>query len=461
MKNSKLFKSFFSFFNLKKVSPVKQICLYDKSKYYNTKYSIVSNYINKIGSFLYKKELKLKETIIKNVSGLYCPAPKERLLLSSTNDASNIKKTIVLQIVDYCYKLYGGEKEIKSWDAFIDSAENLLKFSKLNESPFSYPLNHPHNFYAYFPIKQHLFVSNFAGQKVPFKVLKNYFYKHSLSFDLEEYAKTTFTVGSILEYIVFFLHYGELLTQNSDIFCIGINSDKPFMSNIFRQHVFSIINQPNADLLMFRIIKKNIKDNEIQAIKVIPVDIKLKSDPEDRLALFKGYISITPTLNYKKYFKRFLGDLKGVNDQKKTKNIINQTENSLGKAWAKSLDDLLKSKLSLNEQKLKFNFYHQYYLLHPELRHLIPSKLIEAIRDYKFEHYYKIHKSSLDKIIIKYSPKIEEKTLFNSQDVDQEYIENLFLDILEDWAKFDPEFAKKMLKSYSNVKQLFILDDTI
>jgi hypothetical protein len=146
---------------------------------------------------------------------------------------------------------------------------------------------------------------------------------------------------------------------------------------------------------------------------------------------------------------------KNANDTK----VLSTKEILHCKTWAKDLDNLIKSKISLAEKQIAFDDLYIFYLLNEDLKQIIPSKLIIAIEDYEFACYYKEHYHPINKLIEHLCQNIDERLFDSHQEVDPIYIENLLLQILDGWKIFDNNLAKKMLDNYLSAKKLFILND--
>lgn len=97
------------------------------------------------------------------------------------------------------------------------------------------------------------------------------------------------------------------------------------------------------------------------------------------------------------------------------------------------------------------------FLLNNELK-IYYSIIVEAVEDLLFLDYYKTFFHQINFIIEKNCKKIDER-LFTGQEVDPNYIEDLFLSILEGWKDIDKGKAEQMLANYLKAKKLLQLHD--
>lgn len=124
-----------------------------------------------------------------------------------------------------------------------------------------------------------------------------------------------------------FLAFRKFFEIDPEFFILAANPDTPFYGD-FRSFIYSILGQPNGDIIIFliqQILCKKTGQIENIITKIIPMDVKLKAQPELRLALFKGHLSIMPNFDLKdqnQFFKRFLADLKGTALQKFEDKVI-------------------------------------------------------------------------------------------------------------------------------------------
>jgi len=254
---------------------------------------------------------------------------------------------------------------------------------------FALFLNKDNNFDSiyYYPMAQHIIVSLCARLDVPMSVFME-LSNNMVNFSEFIRPNESLTALGIIEQYFFKVTFDNFMRENTGkvVFYaqnegfLELNKEiEPFKT--YRSESYRQTGQPNADGRFE--ISKTIGG---PAERRVYIDYKAVKDPTSKLSLSRGHVSLATNKNDAYLIKRAKGDYPGSLENKdnavkkntetnveiKKYNITEDEKLAVNK-YCKSLDNLLKSKYSLEEKVKEFTKIQKKMLLDEKLIHVIPS----------------------------------------------------------------------------------------
>jgi hypothetical protein len=384
-----------------------------------------------------------KPSIYPNPSGIYTIPPKELNLFNNKDPI--YMKGLAYQIFEYAFILYNNNnKAIVTVKDILYNISNLTRVTY--NVDYAFPMNHEHQFYSLFATKQSLLCLNLFNHAAPVNVVKSFF-EDKISFN--EYKGDFIPISTILESCVFVKNIPKFKKESSKVYLV--NPEYPHA--LFEQN-HGIKDQAHYDGYCY------IYDNGLVA-KIIPLDVKLWANPEHRLPLFKGYLSLSPKLDELYLALRFIGDLGNhikTLEQKHPKDPGNLI-------LREYLDNLLLQGKAMYE-KQKFNQQKQQRLIelkdqivyqiinNPKITHTVPTMITTAETYTPFEDYVKNNPESTKITIEKITEKINPKIIYPLyHEYKRNDFELLMLEIIKDLPL---DIKENIYKNYFLYKKILI-----
>jgi len=377
-----------------------------------------------------------------NLAGVFTMSQDKLNNLAQGNDKS--LDTMTYQMMDYCFKMY--RDPITKESDVTSRIKDLFTYDHTYR--YTYPIGCVHGYESNFPTRQHLLTvdtHNFVLK------VENLGLPPQLTITQEHITLTKY-----LEISILLKTHGFVLSKNIEILLVN-NNDKTHttLCTLNANKFGEIMGQLNPDFIgkipMPSLIA--IPGNELSAI---PIDVKLHSLPEQSIAFYKSYSTLSPSLQKEVFVHRSKvcaeTEIKKLEKKVLPKFVKDNLGDYLNETQGTS-KQLKNNKITADQAYFKINAFNQKIICEPHNYHLYPTFIETAIIDKTFNLSWNENKVLYDIVFedIRKMVQLEAKIIFQNTHKYNSYTFDLFMQrVLQKMELLGPKYSE----NYYNLRKV-------
>jgi hypothetical protein len=380
-----------------------------------------------------------------SLAGIFTMA--EAKINSIQAGTDKLQNTLSYSLMHYCYHMYK--------DPLNDPTKIASRIDKLFTYESSFLYKHPpqcvHGYESNFPVKQHLLAADTHNLVLDVASLK-------LPSQLQ-ITQQYITLNKYLEISVFLKTHGFLLTDNIEVLLVDSNNKvHTSLCQLNANKFVDIMGQINPDFTAKIPIPPliAIPGNELS---VIPIDTKLYTLPEQSIALYNSYSTLSPSLQKDVFVHRSkVCALAQINKMKKP-GVSLDVEDNL-KDYLNVLQDVSKKvkdkKITPEEGFFTIQTFNQQIIRQPHKYNLYPTFIETALIDNAFNLSWNTNKNMYEIVLqdIGLLVQKEAKILFQNNHKYNSYSFDLFIQkVLKKMELLGPGY----LDNYYNLRKILTI----